>query len=70
MRTFFNKPIREETTAEFYPSEMTAKEFFVSVLEGGESFVKNMEHYPDIRQKRYAEEWMETFCAWSEIEQE
>lgn len=67
-RTFFDKPIRAETTAHFYDEKISAKAFVETILDEGNAFAKNMEHLKV--SDRYPEEWMETFCAWSEIEQE
>jgi hypothetical protein len=68
MRTFFDKPIREDTTALFYPEKITASQFG-EILDAKDAFLKNMESLT-VPKEQYAEEWMETFCAWSEIEQE
>jgi len=68
MRTFFEKPIREDTTLDFYPEKMSVEEFAGRVLDSRDAFVNNMLHMK--LEDQYAEEWMETFCAWSEIEQE
>lgn len=68
MRTFFEKPIRKGTTEEFFPDKMSIDEFYEDVLHGAKSFVANMKNLK--LEDRYAEEWMETFAVWSEIEQE
>lgn len=68
MRTFFDKPIRKETTEEFYPDKISIDEFYQEVLASAQAFVLNMKHLK--LEERYIEEWMETFSAWSEIEQE
>lgn len=69
MRTFFGKPIRQETTGEFFNQKVTVEEFADQILNLKDSFIKNM-NYLNIDRKQYPEQWMETFCAWSEIENE
>lgn len=68
MRTFFDKPIRKETTEEFYPDKLSVDEFSEYILNTAKGFIENMKNLK--LDDRYAEEWMETFAAWSEIEQE
>jgi len=69
MRTFFDKPIRQDTTELFYPHKITVEEFVSRILNGGEDFAKNINKIQRIEKQQYPEYWMETFCAWSEIEQ-
>ena len=66
MRTLFDKPIRQCTTEYFYPNKMSAKTFSEKILNSAGGFVKNLEGSED----QYVEQWVETFLAWSEIENE
>lgn len=68
MRTFFDKPIRKETTEEFYPDKLSVDEFSEYILNTAKGFVENMKNLK--LDDRYVEEWMETFATWNEIEQE
>ena len=68
-RTFFGKPIREETTGMFYPQKISVEDFVKQVLEMKDEFSRNMNKL-NIDREQYIEQWMETFCAWSEIEKE
>ena len=49
-----------------YPDRMMADEFANEVREGLSPFVDNMSHL-GVR-LRYAEEWMENFAAWMEMQ--
>ena len=66
-RTLFGQPIRQETTAFFFPKEISVEEFCEMILNNKEAFMKNMKTiFGD--EQRFVEEWFETFAAWSEIE--
>jgi hypothetical protein len=67
-RTLFGHPIREETTASFFPQKMSIEEFCENILNNKDAFVDNMKSiFPN--EKRFVEEWFETFGAWNEIEE-
>ena len=66
-RKFFDVPIRY-TTREFYPEKMSLEEFQKSVLSIDE-FIKNMKFLDMDKKEFYAEQWMENFSNWNEIEQ-
>lgn len=69
MRTFFNKPIREDTTLPIYPDKVSV-DYFVEILNDKDAFARNMKNLDKVPEEQYVEEWMETFCSWRDIEQE
>jgi hypothetical protein len=66
-RMFFGQPIREDTTAECYPTKISVDEFCEAILNNKEAFAENMKKLCP-NDERFVEEWFETFAAWSEIE--
>jgi len=66
-RKFFDVPVRY-TTREFYSEKMSLEEFQKSVLSIDE-FIKNMKSLGMDKKEFYAEQWMENFSNWNEIEQ-
>jgi hypothetical protein len=71
MRLLYNKPIRKETTEEFFPHKFSLDEFREEMSSNVENFYKNMNtlagtHTDD----KFIEEWCEQFLAWCEVEQE
>ncbi len=72
-RTIFKQPIREGTTAAFFPDKMSLDCFVKMIKENIEGFEKNMKQYPQaetLHSEKFIEEWTEMFLAWSEIEEE
>ncbi len=76
LRTLFGHPIRAETTAAFYPSELTLAEFLLDARENLDGFEANMRRAtPDNDplkwlEPKHVEHWIEMWLAWSEIEEE
>ena len=70
-RTLFGKPIREATTAAFYPSKLTIDQFVKLVKLNIEPFAKNMKALGSpAADDSFVELWFEALMAWSEVENE
>ena len=67
-RTLFGKPIRKDTTLEFYPNKINLDEFANEM--NIDIFVDNMKKLKQSNKKLYIEEWAEMFLTWCEIERE
>jgi len=66
-RLLFGKPIRKETTEEFYPDKMSFNQFVYEL--SIDTFIKNIRDLPALKDKElYIEEWAEILLAWHEIE--
>ncbi len=71
-RTLFGHPIRAETTAVFWPDSLILEEFAGFIEGGGRGYINNMRAQPTewSQGAHYIEEWIESWLAWSEIEEE
>lgn len=67
-RTLFGNPIRVSTTQEMYPDKVTFGDFASGLREDLGAMEHEMEGFEG--EVRYVEEWVETFLAWCEIEEE
>ena len=71
-RTLFGHPIRAETTAAFYPDRLALGSFEHFMDGGARGYATNMRAQPSewSQGTHYIEEWVESWLAWSEIEEE
>lgn len=67
-RKFFGKPMRD-ISLEYHPYKKDIDGFKKFLIEAAEGFAINMKNLPVGKKSLFVEEWMETFLAWSEIEQ-
>jgi hypothetical protein len=74
MRLLYNKPIRKETTEEFFPHKISLDEFRERMSDNVENFYKNMNTLNTLsgihKDDKFMEEWCEQFLSWCEVEQE
>lgn len=68
-RKFFGKPMRD-ISLQYHPFKEDVDSFAQFLKESADGFAANMKSLPVGKKKMFVEEWMETFLAWSEIEQE
>lgn len=66
-RTFFDKPMRD-ISLHYHPFKMDIDRFKKFLTEAAEGFAENMKNLEIGKEKRFIEQWMEVFLAWSEIE--
>lgn len=66
-RFIFGHPIRKDTTEEFFPDKISVNAFCKLIRENLTPFKDNMTSLT-MTSLKYPEEWLETFCAWSELE--
>lgn len=59
---------RVQMTEMCYPDKITVRKFEEEISQNIHRFVHNMEKYPEFNQPKFAEEWMERFQAWIEME--
>ncbi len=75
-RTLFGHPIRESTTAAFYPAPMTLDQFLAAMRDNLNGFEANMRRATPENdphgwlEPKHIEHWTEMWLAWSEIEEE
>ncbi len=74
-RLLFGKPIRQETTAEAYPSKITMLDFIEFMREDLDAFEADALTHGGIGTRKstheaYIEDWCEMFLGWCEIEEE
>ncbi len=70
-RRIFNHPIRKETTQEFFPDKIDIDDFQSLICENFNAFKENMLSLQGVAiENKYAEEWVEQYLAWLEIEEE
>jgi hypothetical protein len=55
-------------TAEYFPWKMTVEQFYEEIIGNKEAFIANMKILEDLPERRWAEDWIETLAAWSEME--
>lgn len=67
-RRIFGRPIRQDTTGEFYPNKMTAEEFCEEFAASFQGFLANMKSLNIDQKARYVEEWAEIWLGWCEVE--
>jgi len=69
-RRLFGRPIRPETTGEFFPYKLTLESFCERMKNNVDGFEKNMKNLGGVASRaKYIERWTEQLLAWSEIEQ-
>lgn len=68
-RTFLEKPTRDITLI-CYAERMSLEEFKEHIINSLDPFVANMASLGIDKQEKFIEQWMETYLAWMDIEQE
>jgi hypothetical protein len=68
-RLFFGRPIRKDTTAQFFQDPLTIEEFKATIAGSFDAFAQNMKTIGHAGDK-HVELWAEQYLAWLEIEQE
>ena len=68
-RRIFNHPIRKETTEQFFPDPLNLKAFREVIVNKFDAFAANAIN-GKFDTDKYIEEWVETYLAWLEIEEE
>lgn len=65
-----SEPKRNWATNNYYPDKMTVEEFIEIIDERSlKAFAANMNNHEDWRQKKYAEDWMDMFARWMDLDQ-
>jgi len=55
-------------TADYYPEKISVDYFAKEIKNTIDNFAQNMKNLKGVKEHKWAEDWMEMFQAWSEME--